>query len=597
MNKLHASFLFLALLMLLSGCKKNQNPAPVSVHLTTQAVVQENDQIILEGQADISGDILISEFGFLLHPEQEPLWEDAGAFPANGDSESGVYTVSIPKIYKTGQVFYVSFYMKSGEELYYADPLQYTVTRNVQITDFTPRVVDEGDLVLIYGRDLGSDSDLVEVTAGHTTLNIRSRSEESIMAIIPPYESAGTYPLIVDLNGIKTQTTDSIEFSGPVINKVFPERILLDTLITFSGKGFSPEPWRNEIELINGYIHFDLDVISASETELIVAVDPLSIFPGTYDLTLRVEEKTARLESALSIETQWELLPDMPGSGIAYSTSFEIDDNIYVCTGCTNWTTTSYTSTVYRYNILSRRWTQLSDFPGESRKNASSFAIDGKGYLLTGGYPVLSDCWEYDPATDTWKQLDDYPGGSQAYIKSVTFNGKAYVGFGFRNKGFWEFDPADGSWNVLASPPAEYGLYDTHGHVFIFNEELYVIRNPGTNIEGDLWKYNFETGDWTKISRNTYWVESMHVSGDKVFMLESRYNHELGYEQLILHLFDPLQGNTYGSFRWFPGAIRTGTINMTVRGALYYGTGTYLGTAGECHSDFWKIGFDIFSGN
>ena len=114
------------------------------------------------------------------------------------------------------------------------------------------------------------------------------------------------------------------------------------------------------------------------------------------------------------------------------------------------------------------------------------------------------------------------------------------------------------------------------------------------NLEGELWKYNFETATWTFIDQISNAVKAMHVSGDRVYMLEGRYNYELGYEQLILRLFDPLLGQAYGSIRWFPGSNRSGTVNMKSNGTLYIGTGTIPGTGGECYSDFWKIGLDTF---
>ena len=59
------------------------------------------------------------------------------------------------------------------------------------------------------------------------------------------------------------------------------------------------------------------------------------------------------------------------------------------------------------------QWIRRSDFDGVARCGASSFTMDGKGYLCCGyrgsNRDLLKDCWAYDIEGNYWTQCADLP--------------------------------------------------------------------------------------------------------------------------------------------------------------------------------------------
>ena len=69
----------------------------------------------------------------------------------------------------------------------------------------------------------------------------------------------------------------------------------------------------------------------------------------------------------------------------------------------------------YRYNPSSSSWTQLANFPSESRVAGTQFSFNGKGYIISGDGEDHSpldegEFWEYNPTNDSWNQLPSHPG-------------------------------------------------------------------------------------------------------------------------------------------------------------------------------------------
>ena len=87
---------------------------------------------------------------------------------------------------------------------------------------------------------------------------------------------------------------------------------------------------------------------------------------------------------------------------------------------------------VHAYDPATDSWTQLSDFPGEARVAGTQFAVDGKGYVLSGdgdnhGPLDYGEFWEYDPDTDSWTELAPHPGGARWAPGSFVLGCHAYL--------------------------------------------------------------------------------------------------------------------------------------------------------------------------
>lgn len=148
----------------------------------------------------------------------------------------------------------------------------------------------------------------------------------------------------------------------------------------------------------------------------------------------------------------WIQITDVPGGNRMSAVGFSLNGRGYVGTGFLSnlgWSSTDF----HEYNPATNSWTQIDDVgidPLEGpipRMESSGFALDGKGYVLTGvnisSGDNYKDMWELDPTTGSWTRIEDFPGTARRYLSSVTHNGYAYVGLGTNGtnfKDFWKYD-------------------------------------------------------------------------------------------------------------------------------------------------------------
>lgn len=148
----------------------------------------------------------------------------------------------------------------------------------------------------------------------------------------------------------------------------------------------------------------------------------------------------------------WTQIPSVPGGDRMSAVGFSLNGYGYVGTGYVSnigWSSTD----MYKYNPTTNQWTPIADVGIDivegaiPRMEASSFAVNGKGYVLTGDNissgTNYKDMWELDPATDAWTRIPDFDGTARRYLSATSLNGYGYVGLGTNGtnfKDFWKFD-------------------------------------------------------------------------------------------------------------------------------------------------------------
>jgi N-acetylneuraminic acid mutarotase len=164
-----------------------------------------------------------------------------------------------------------------------------------------------------------------------------------------------------------------------------------------------------------------------------------------------------------------------------------------------------YEKDFWKFNPLSNTWYPISDFPGEERRAATGFSINGKGYVglgqATSGY--ASDFYEYSPNSNSWDQMADFIGLPRTSAVSFVHNNKAYIGTGHTYsmalKDFYEFTPSSNHW-IQKADVGDSLRQDATG--FVLNGDGFI--GTGNNVDGsanykDFLKYDFETDSWTQI--------------------------------------------------------------------------------------------------
>ncbi|MFK7787366.1 MAG: kelch repeat-containing protein [Crocinitomicaceae bacterium] len=179
------------------------------------------------------------------------------------------------------------------------------------------------------------------------------------------------------------------------------------------------------------------------------------------------------------------------------SVAFSIDNFGYVGTGDTD---PGSTNDFWQYNPSSDTWTSKAPVGPMERREAMGFALNGKGYLGTGGNGTISslgDMWEYTPSTDTWVQIEDFQGTARRYFTATTLNGVAYACLGTNGTNFKDLWLFDQSLSIVEQ---------------VLNE-LSIVAYP--NPTSDY--LNFEV-DWPEeIDHNSIHLDILDLNGKVVF--------------------------------------------------------------------------------
>ena len=211
-------------------------------------------------------------------------------------------------------------------------------------------------------------------------------------------------------------------------------------------------------------------------------------------------------EDDVYTQGQWIRRSDFDGVARCAASSFTIDGKGYLCCGYRG-SNRDLLKDCWAYDIEGNYWTQCADMPdgASGRHEAAAFALNGKGYVSTGAIKdepdYVADTWEYDPASDTWAQKDDFAGGMRRGAIGFSVGGYGYVGTGYDGnylKDFYRFDPdaaADSQWQIVNGFE---GGKRVNGLAFVIDEVAYLGfgQNNSTYTE-DF--YSFDGTTWTRL--------------------------------------------------------------------------------------------------
>jgi N-acetylneuraminic acid mutarotase len=147
---------------------------------------------------------------------------------------------------------------------------------------------------------------------------------------------------------------------------------------------------------------------------------------------------------------QWTKLSNPPVQLYSSGTTFVAGDIIYVVGG---FDISSYDKReVWAYNTVDGTWTRKSDFPGEPRRAAVGFGVDGKyyvglGFRLLPVSTVYRDFWKYDPQDNLWSNTPDFAGAARSTSFCLVINNMAYIGAGYLSSNYlandvYRFNPS-----------------------------------------------------------------------------------------------------------------------------------------------------------
>ena len=189
--------------------------------------------------------------------------------------------------------------------------------------------------------------------------------------------------------------------------------------------------------------------------------------------------------------------PDCQSDGVTFAIGIDVYFGLGVL--CNGIETTNF----YKFNTSSNTWSAIATFPGPTRRKASSFVINGKGYVCLGlsNNSPLNDLWQYDPGNNSWIVKTSFPGvGREAAIAEV-INNKAYVGTGFSpSSGYpmdmFAYNPIANNWTFKMPMPGT-ALFAAQS--FAIGDTMYVVGGIGGNLlleQNEFWAYSASANSW-----------------------------------------------------------------------------------------------------
>src|ERR1700754_262910 len=85
---------------------------------------------------------------------------------------------------------------------------------------------------------------------------------------------------------------------------------------------------------------------------------------------------------------------------------------------------------LFNGSLFSQSWSQVVDFLGSQRDDATSFSIGDFGYVMTGtnsSFATTNDGYKYHAYTYIWYPMDTLPFATRQYSCAFSINGKGYL--------------------------------------------------------------------------------------------------------------------------------------------------------------------------
>ena len=185
-------------------------------------------------------------------------------------------------------------------------------------------------------------------------------------------------------------------------------------------------------------------------------------------------------------DNTWTRIADFPDDRVK-AASFVIDDVGYVGTGYTYYADRNLRSDFFKYE--SGQWTAVASLPSdEARFWATAYALNGKGYIVSGGidwngYGGTDSIWEYDPITNTWQRAGSFRTASIGLLSYVSDNIPYIVG----GNSWYKYSSEENWFSRIGSVVNDF--------FYVWGENFFVINNVpymtlGNTYDGpnlDLW--------------------------------------------------------------------------------------------------------------
>lgn len=200
----------------------------------------------------------------------------------------------------------------------------------------------------------------------------------------------------------------------------------------------------------------------------------------------------------------WAVKDSVNGQPRSVASSFVLNGEGYVLGGLDN---DGFRRKMYSYDFWDDDWDDELSIGGVTgdgleRGSACAFAIENKGYICLGQgqtNPFFGDLWEYDPIAKTWSQKANFIGSPRRQAVSFVLDDKAYVGTGIDANGLqkdmYRYNPATNFWEQMNDFG---GTARKEAVGFTMGNQGYIGTGDDGVMTVDFWQYEPITDTWNQ---------------------------------------------------------------------------------------------------
>lgn len=203
----------------------------------------------------------------------------------------------------------------------------------------------------------------------------------------------------------------------------------------------------------------------------------------------------------------WTTVDTFPGLGRTSAVAFAIGGKGYVTTGLSD--NSEYLKDMYVYDPNANDWAKsTTDFPGTARNEAFAFVINDVAYV-GGGYDdnYLNDFYSYNGSN--WEQLASLKGDKRTQATTFVLNGMGYVVSGNNNgsalNDMQKWDPGLKTWTTMRKLTNvddddfddDYSsIIRNNGVALVMNGKAYLTTGENGGLNSHTWEYNDGNDTW-----------------------------------------------------------------------------------------------------
>lgn len=223
-----------------------------------------------------------------------------------------------------------------------------------------------------------------------------------------------------------------------------------------------------------------------------------------------------------TLSDQWTSLGTTPLAPRVSSSACVVDDCAYIGLGFSGilYRDTNYLRDFWQYNLLTRQWKRLADFPEHTTVCNCLVQADGYIYALYGFYRQFThDVYRYDIEHDRWEKLDvSAPARVPRAMNVVgaTCQGRCFVGTGFNHGSlrFWaEWCPAQLQLvprkPILGAGRNAASCCATHDYIYLVGGRHYGDTLTTGFFYSSIQRYRPDSDQWEYLGHMPYEAENM----------------------------------------------------------------------------------------